>query len=79
MLGSPMPNSHASLSLAGIVVGGLGYMYFDNGFKLESYFWGMIYLVSMTLESLVIKRILTSIKLTPWGLVLYNNVVRVTT
>ena len=43
--------------------------------EIKSYSWGLFYLIVMSAECLVTKKIVSSIKLQPWGLVLYNNVV----
>ena len=46
----------------------------DRKFKLHSYFWGVAYVLSMTVDMVLIKKIVTNVGLSTWGLVYYNNV-----
>ena len=70
------PSPAAALSLVGIALGAVGFMLVEAELiQVRSYSWGIFYLVVMSAECLVTKKIVSSIKLHPWGLVLYNNVV----
>merc|ERR1712061_868502 len=46
----------------------------NHGLLIGSMSWGLLYLVLMPLDGVLIKRLVGSSGLSPWGLVLYNNV-----
>ena len=62
------------LSLIAIFLGAFGFVLVDRKFKLHSYFWGVAYVLSMTVDMVLIKKIVTNVGLSTWGLVYYNNV-----
>ena len=62
------------VSLIAIFLGAIGFVLVDKKFKLHSYFWGVAYVVSMTVDMVLIKKIVTNVDLSTWGLVYYNNV-----
>lgn len=74
VLGSPFPPTKALLALCMIVFGAIGFT-FSEGVVTTAYFWGMAYVVSMVIDTVLVKKVVTEVKLTPWGLVLYNNLV----
>ena len=62
------------VSLIAIFLGAIGFVLVDKKFKLHSYFWGVAYVLSMTVDMVLIKKIVTNVDLSTWGLVYYNNV-----
>jgi len=72
---TPLPNNKAFATLFMIVIGSSGYVYADKGFNLTAYFWGFAYVVSMVVDTVLVKKVVTDVELTPWGLVLYNNII----
>lgn len=69
----PIPSKLTSLSLFVILGGAVGYVATDSAFTLTAYSWAFAYLVTITLEMVYIKHIVTNVGLNTWGLVLYNN------
>jgi len=61
-------------SLISIFLGAVGFALVDKRFQLHSYFWGISYVISMTIDMVLIKKIVTNVDLSTWGLVYYNNV-----
>lgn len=60
-------------SLIVIALGAVMYVYYDSRLELRSYAWGLAYIVAMTLDIVIIKQIVSSVNLSNWGLVYYNN------
>ena len=46
-------------SLIAIFLGAFGFVLMDRKFKLHSYFWGVAYVLSMTVDMVLIKKIVT--------------------
>lgn len=74
-LGTPLPNKKVFGSLILIVLGAFGYVYTDDNFSATAYFWGLAYVVSMVVDTILVKKVVSTVKLTSWGLVLYNNLI----
>lgn len=72
-LNQPCPSIKTWLSLAVIFGGGLIYVFTDYQFTLKAYGWAFAYLVSMFVDFVYIKHVVSTIGLNTWGLVLYNN------
>ncbi|KAJ4755401.1 hypothetical protein LUZ62_042854 [Rhynchospora pubera] len=72
-LKQPWPSLKTWLSLAVIFGGGLIYVFTDYQFTLKAYGWAFAYLVSMFVDFVYIKHVVSTIGLNTWGLVLYNN------
>lgn len=72
-LNQPWPSIKTWLSLAVIFAGGLIYVFTDYQFTLKAYGWAFAYLVSMFVDFVYIKHVVSTIGLNTWGLVLYNN------
>eukprot|EP01065_Artemidia_motanka_P036183 TRINITY_DN44096_c0_g1_i1.p1 TRINITY_DN44096_c0_g1~~TRINITY_DN44096_c0_g1_i1.p1 ORF type:complete len:351 (+),score=85.28 TRINITY_DN44096_c0_g1_i1:111-1163(+) len=56
-----------------ILVGACGYVATDRGFNWEAYTYAGTYLVAFTIDQVLIKKIVSEVKLSRWGLVYYNN------
>jgi GDP-mannose transporter len=57
-----------------ITVGGaIGYSMQIGGIELRSISWAVIYLVMMPIDGLLIKHSISSLDISSWGLVYYNN------
>eukprot|EP00850_Spirogloea_muscicola_P018408 SM000168S02607 [mRNA] locus=s168:99255:100514:- [translate_table: standard] len=74
-MGRPWPSGRTFASLFVILGGALGYVLSDSQFSVTAYSWAVAYLATITLEMVYIKHIVSSIGLSTWGLVLYNNLV----
>jgi len=73
LLKTGTPSSKVIFSLAIIVVGALGYMYTDSEFKMEKYFWVIMYFVAKTIDMIYTKHIVDTVPMTSWGRSFYNN------
>eukprot|EP00850_Spirogloea_muscicola_P025296 SM002684S09762 [mRNA] locus=s2684:784:1695:+ [translate_table: standard] len=74
-MGRPWPSGRTFASLFVILGGACGYVFSDSQFSVTAYSWAVAYLATITLEMVYIKHIVSSIGLSTWGLVLYNNLV----
>lgn len=72
-LNRPWPSFKTWISLATILGGSLLYVLTDYQFTITAYSWAIAYLVSMSIDLVYIKHVVTTIGLNTWGLVLYNN------
>lgn len=72
-LNQPWPSIKTWISLATIFGGSLIYVLTDYQFTVTAYSWAIAYLVSMSIDLVYIKHVVTTIGLNTWGLVLYNN------
>jgi GDP-mannose transporter len=69
----PIPSKLTFLALVIILGGAVGYVATDSGFTLTAYSWAFAYLVTITMEMVYIKHIITNLGLNTWGYVFYNN------
>jgi len=70
-----LPSVRASLSLLTIAVGASGYA-LSNARALadaQVAFWAAAYVCCVSTDMLVVKRVVTEVRLKPWGYVYYNN------
>ena len=75
LLGADWPNRDAWLALLTISMGALGFAH-NNLSQMSDpvvLFWASTYLLCITADMLIVKRVITAIKLKPWGYVYYNN------
>ncbi|KAK8971433.1 GDP-mannose transporter GONST3 [Platanthera guangdongensis] len=72
-LKQPWPSIPTWLSLATILAGSVIFVLTDYQFSLTAYSWALAYLLSMSIDFVYIKHVVTTIGLNTWGLVLYNN------
>ncbi|KAJ7536737.1 hypothetical protein O6H91_12G080300 [Diphasiastrum complanatum] len=72
-LKQPWPLVRTWASLAVIFGGSVVYVLADSQLTLKAYSWAFAYLVSMTVDFVYIKHVVSTIQLSTWGLVLYNN------
>lgn len=71
--GTSLPSQRVLGTLALIILGAIGYVMIDEDFSITAYYWGLAYIASMVTDTLLVKKVVTEVELTPWGLVLYNN------
>ncbi|CAH2036709.1 unnamed protein product [Thlaspi arvense] len=72
-LNQPWPSLKTWISLATILGGSLLYVLTDYQFTVTAYNLAIAYLVSMSIDLVYIKHVVTTNGLNTWGLVLYNN------
>ena len=75
LLGADWPNRDAWLALLTISMGAVGFAHNNLSQMTDPVvlFWASTYLLCITADMLIVKRVITSIKLKPWGYVYYNN------
>ena len=73
IMGSPSPGHKAISSMFLIVLSAAAYIATDKAFVWEAYIWAIIYLIAMAVDTILIKKVVTDVKLTRWGMVYYNN------
>eukprot|EP00271_Cylindrocystis_brebissonii_P009646 TRINITY_DN24672_c0_g1_i1.p1 TRINITY_DN24672_c0_g1~~TRINITY_DN24672_c0_g1_i1.p1 ORF type:complete len:357 (-),score=6.56 TRINITY_DN24672_c0_g1_i1:630-1700(-) len=69
----PLPSMYTFGSLFIILLGAIGYVLTDSQFTVRAYIWAFAYLAIMTFDMVFIKHVVSNIKLSTWGLVMYNN------
>lgn len=68
------PSLNTYLSLVFIAASAISYVFVERGgITLTSYFWGSMYLIAITADMVVVKKVVSAVKLSSWGLVYYNN------
>lgn len=72
-LHQPWPSVKTWISLGTIFGGSVLYVLTDYQFTFMAYSWALAYLISMSIDFVYIKHVITTIGLNTWGLVLYNN------
>jgi len=74
VLKEPCPRPVSWIGLCIILVGAFAYSQANQGVVVNSVPWVVLYLVLMPLDGVLIKQLVSGSGLSPWGLVLYNNV-----
>lgn len=74
MLKEPCPAPRSWLGLVIILVGACAYACMNQGIMVGSVSWVVLWMLLMPLDSVLIKHLVSASELSPWGLVLYNNV-----
>jgi GDP-mannose transporter len=69
----PWPPGLSGVALLVTVAGAAGYCILTGGFELRSISWAVIFLVMMPIDALLIKHSISSLEISSWGLVYYNN------
>ena len=58
---SPLPSLKVFGSLLVILSGAIAYVLFDSEFSIRSYLWASAYVVAMTIDMVLIKKIVTDV------------------
>jgi len=74
ILNEPYPAVRSWAGLGIVLLGAIGYSAANQGLLVDSAAWVVLYLVLMPLDGVLIKHLVSESELSPWGLVLYNNV-----
>eukprot|EP01063_Lacrimia_lanifica_P021948 TRINITY_DN29658_c0_g1_i1.p1 TRINITY_DN29658_c0_g1~~TRINITY_DN29658_c0_g1_i1.p1 ORF type:complete len:366 (+),score=141.91 TRINITY_DN29658_c0_g1_i1:64-1098(+) len=72
-----MPANQTLASMVMIVLSAAGYIATDEGFVYAAYLWAALYMVAMSIDTILIKKVVEDVKLTRWGMVYYNNLLAV--
>eukprot|EP00755_Sulcionema_specki_P012978 Sspe_Gene.52775::Locus_29222_Transcript_1_1_Confidence_1.000_Length_1257::g.52775::m.52775 len=71
-LRSPAPHARAIGCMLIILACAVGYA-LNGEFQTEAYGWSALYILAMSIDTVLIKKVVTDVELTRWGLVFYNN------
>ena len=58
---SPFPSAKTFCSMLVILSGAVAYVIFDSEFSLRSYLWATAYVIAMTIDMVLIKKIVTDV------------------
>jgi GDP-mannose transporter len=72
-LNTGMPSNKIIVSLLIVVFGAFCYVMTDSSFRVEGYFWVVLYFIAKITEMLYTKHILDTVPMTSWGRSFYNN------
>jgi len=73
LLKSGLPSNQVILSLCIIVLGAVLYIFTDSTFKVEAYFWVLLYFIAKVTDMLYTKHIVDTVPMSSWGRSFYNN------
>lgn len=73
--GEPRPSLRTMATLFSIAAGAATYAYDDANFTVVGYSWALVYLAIIVTEMVYAKHITSTINLSTWGLVLYQNTI----
>jgi len=72
-LGEPWPRPQSWAGLATLVFGSMCFANANRGIAIQSASWVCLFLVMMPVDAVLIKHLINTTGLPPWGLVLYQN------
>ncbi|KAJ1450156.1 hypothetical protein M885DRAFT_621930 [Pelagophyceae sp. CCMP2097] len=73
--GEPRPSPRTCGCLVAIAAGAASYAHDDANFSIQGYTWAVVYLAIIVTEMVYAKHITSTIQLSTWGLVLYQNTI----
>lgn len=74
-LGEPCPSAKSWLGLCTLVFGAVCFASANRGIAIRSASWVTLFLVMMPVDAVLIKHLINTTGLSPWGLVLYQNLI----
>ncbi|MEW5297977.1 MAG: hypothetical protein WDW38_003726 [Sanguina aurantia] len=72
-LGRAWPNTRSWSCLTVLLMGSVGYVMFDSGYQVSAYLWLVTWYVFFTFDSVYVKHMCETLKMTSWGRVYYTN------
>ncbi|EFJ50624.1 hypothetical protein VOLCADRAFT_80147 [Volvox carteri f. nagariensis] len=72
-LGRAFPNARSWACLVVLLLGSAGYVLVDANFKLTAYFWLILWYGFFTFDTVYVKHMCDTVKMTNWGRVYYTN------
>eukprot|EP00928_Gymnodinium_smaydae_P096671 TRINITY_DN8589_c1_g3_i1.p1 TRINITY_DN8589_c1_g3~~TRINITY_DN8589_c1_g3_i1.p1 ORF type:complete len:490 (-),score=101.40 TRINITY_DN8589_c1_g3_i1:242-1711(-) len=73
-LGRQLPDVRSVIMLLLALCGSVGYVYSDKGFVMKAYMWAIAWLVIFLFDQVYIKYIISTVRMSNWTRVYYNNV-----
>jgi len=72
-LGRALPSLWSWGCLVVLLLGAAGYVMVDTGFHVEAYFWLCLWYIFFVFDTVYVKHMCESVKMTNWGRVYYTN------
>jgi GDP-mannose transporter len=72
-LGRDLPTLKGGLALLSIAAGAVVYVMADAGFKVDGYFWLVVYFIFIVVEMVFVKFVVDTVPMSTWTRVYYNN------
>ncbi|GLC45730.1 hypothetical protein PLESTF_000598600 [Pleodorina starrii] len=72
-LGRSMPSARSWSCLVVLLVGSVGYVLVDADFKIHAYYWLLLWYAFFTFDTVYVKHMCDTVKMTNWGRVYYAN------
>ncbi|KXZ45377.1 hypothetical protein GPECTOR_55g283 [Gonium pectorale] len=73
-LGRALPSGRSWACLVVLLGGSLGYVLSDADFRIHAYYWLMLWYVFFTFDTVYVKHMCDTLRMTNWGRVYYANV-----
>ncbi|GFR45180.1 hypothetical protein Agub_g6568 [Astrephomene gubernaculifera] len=72
-LGRALPSARSWASLLVLLGGSVGYVMVDSDFHVDAYYWLMLWYVFFTFDTVYVKHMCDTVKMTNWSRVYYTN------
>lgn len=73
-LGRELPSGRSWACLGLLLVGAIGYVLNDKFFRVDAYFWVIIWFIVFSFDQIYIKHKVDTVKMTTWTQVYYTNI-----
>ncbi|EFJ47374.1 hypothetical protein VOLCADRAFT_105165 [Volvox carteri f. nagariensis] len=74
-LGRALPTMRSWLSLVVLLSGSFGYVLVDSDFKIDAYYWLLLWYAFFTFDTVYVKHMCETVKMTNWSRVYYTNAI----
>ncbi|KXZ48130.1 hypothetical protein GPECTOR_30g226 [Gonium pectorale] len=74
-LGRALPTARSWASLVLLLAGSAGYVLVDSSFKVHAYYWLMLWYAFFTFDTVYVKHMCDTVKMTNWSRVYYTNAI----
>ncbi|GIL98962.1 hypothetical protein Vretimale_4191 [Volvox reticuliferus] len=72
-LGRALPSARSWICLVVLLVGSIGYVRVDADFRIDAYYWLLLWYAFFTFDTVYVKHICDTVKMTNWSRVYYAN------
>lgn len=73
-LGRALPNARSWGCLMVLLLGSVGYVMVDSDYHVDAYYWLILWYAFFTFDTVYVKHMCETVKMTNWGRVYYTNV-----
>ncbi|GLC35333.1 hypothetical protein PLESTB_000576200 [Pleodorina starrii] len=74
-LGRALPTARSWASLLVLLAGSVGYVLVDSGFKIDAYYWLLLWYAFFTFDTVYVKHMCETVKMSNWSRVYYTNAI----